>query len=435
MTGKTNEGMAIAPPLHIGDIYFKNNSQTCELSFNIKYDNVTITKKKNASKGYYEFTCEIKHSDLINIRDNEQKSLDDSKVLVKNIESDKSTLIKKGEGSKIIKKTIQKVNASQTSKNMKNKLKMVASAEKTGAKTLQPSTSDINNSSSDDSDSKISDKLGKKSKALKSLNVDDQYLVIANKNLNKTGIYSLSTYEDMVKLSKKTSRYKMGPFITIQCGKNNVNLNDFIDIIERNKMNCSKNEMKTDILKIEDLFDYLNKLNRLLKYNIRFYSKPDQDNNNSIDGLANNQSTEQNEKTDVSNEKNIKVHKKKVQSQNKSKNVLNEQESIGNDIEPTNSGVDDGNIISDAKKTKLNPVKRKLFTDNTEESQSTLIDEELPLKKVKTTKKNISQAEMTRPTVISSSISENELTNTDDNVTKKPTINKFIVQDSSSTVV
>lgn len=199
MTDKSNAEMSMAP-LHIGDIYLKKNSESCELSFNIKYDNIIISKRKNASKGYYEFTCEIKYSDLIDRKSNEQKDLDDSKVSVKNIENDKSTLIKNDVGSKI-KKNIKKVNVSKSSKIMKNKLKMVASTEEKESEPFQASTyntSDVNNmntSSSEDSDSKTSDELKKTAKSLKSLNIDDQYLVIVNKNINKPGIYSLN--EDM----------------------------------------------------------------------------------------------------------------------------------------------------------------------------------------------------------------------------------------------
>lgn len=446
MTSKSNEQMSMVP-LHIGDIYLKKNSESCELSFNIKYDNVIISKRKNSSKGYYEFTCEIKYSDLIDRKSNEQKHLDDSKVSVpvKNIENDKSTLIKNDVGSKI-KKTIQKVNVLKSSKIIKNKLKMMAGSEEKGAETFQPSTynsSDVNmnTSSSEDSDAKISDELKKTTKALKSLNVDDQYLVIVNKNINKPGIYSLSTYEDMMKLSKKTSRYKMGPFITIHRGKDNSSLKDFIDTMENNKLNCVKNEMKTDILKIEDLFDLLNKLNSSLKYNIRYYNKSNQDNNINLSTIK--EPNEKIEETDLPNEKNAKVQHKKVQPQkykrveNENKlNVLNDKEISDNDnSKPGNSGA----IISDVKKTKLNPVKRKLFADNVEESQSIFMDEELPLKKIKTNKKNISQTEVTAGAssisdLKNSKLYDNEIIISDDKITKKQIVNKFIVQDSSAAV-
>lgn len=450
MTDKSNEEMSMAP-LHIGDIYLKKNSESCELSFNIKYDNVIITKRKNASKGYYEFTCEIKYSDLIDRKKNEQKDLDDSKVSVpvKNIENDKSTLIKNDVGSKI-KKIIKKVNDSKSSKIMKNKLKMVAATEEKEAEPFQASTfntSDVNNmntSSSEDSDSKKSDELKKTVKSLKSLNIDDQYLVIVNKNINKPGIYSLSTYEDMMKLSKKTSRYKMGPFITIHRGKNNSSLKDFIDTMENNKLNCVKNEIKTDILKIEDLFDHLNKLNSPLKYNIRYYNKSKQDDNN-INVSTNKQSNEKIEETVLQNEKTAKVQQRKMQPQkykiieNENKlNVLNEKQSSDNDNSKHHGN--SGAIISDVKKTKLNPVKRKLFADNVEESQSILMDEELPLKKIKTNKKNIIQTEVTAGASIcnsdlkNSKLSDSEIINSDDKINKKPIVNKFIVQDSSAAV-
>lgn len=442
MTDKSNEEMSMTP-LHIGDIYLKKKSQSCELSFNIKYDNVIIYKRKNASKGYYEFTCEIKYSDLIDSKNNEQKDLDDSRVSVKKIENDKSTLIKNGVGSKI-KKTIQKVNGSKSSKIMKNKLKVSAGSEEKGAETFQASTStsdvNMNTSSSEDSDAKTSDEFKKNAKALKSLNVDDQYLVIVNKNINKPGIYSLSTYEDMMKLSKKTSRYKLGPFITIHRGKDNSSLKDFIDTMESNKLNCVKNEMKTDILNIEDLFDHLNKLNSSLKYNIRYYNKSNKDN---INGSTIKQSNEKNEETDLPNEKKAKVQQKKVQPQ-KSKRVENEnklnvsnvkESSDSDNSKPGNSGT----IISDVKKTKLNPVKRKLFVDNVEKSQSIFMDEELPLKKIKTNKKIISQTELTAGAssigdLKNSKLSGNEIINTDDKITKKQIVNKFIVQDSSAAV-